>query len=239
MEDFRLSERFMRELKHRAITGLAVVTAVVIGAVALIQTGWRIPRSVEAFVPIIALGLVLTALVGLRSLRRIQTRWTFRIVVTEAGISREQYGLPDVVLRADEIASLSEVPGTGLVVQGDSEGELIEIPEGLEDYERCRELLGRWRQIERPTPRSQLTALFRYLVGVGFLGSLTGLFSSSAPEVVAPLGAVLIASATFLTVSPRKRPATKPRARDELWLIAIVVMLVLLRVAEALGRLGP
>jgi hypothetical protein len=161
------------------------------------------------------------------------------IVVMENAVLREQVELPDVVIRADEIASLSEVPETGLTVEGDAEGELIEIPEGLEDYERCRELLGRWREIERPAPGFQPSALTRFVIGGGLLGSMFGFFSSSSPALVGPLGAVLLAAAAYSVRRLQKRRATAPGARVWLWPMGLFVLFVVLRVARVLGWLGP
>jgi hypothetical protein len=143
---FQLSNAFFQRFYrfHFWLTGALVLLGVCCGVFISWKEKTRIGESLVAST--IVSGL-LGICVHLAYLRRVKQLRSFRIVMTSDSITRVQGGAIDVIVQRDDVRSIFEVPGGGLLIYGSGVSE-ISIPASIAGYDECRSNLSQWRKLE-------------------------------------------------------------------------------------------
>jgi hypothetical protein len=145
-ERFRLRADAMSGMSRRLVRRFALtVAAAALLVVAAFASGLRGEGGGAG--PLLV-GLGLLSLLALWSFRRrtarFRARWaTFTVTLDDGAVARTVEGFPEVRIGRGEVASIGEAPA-GLVVRSRA-GPALVVPREIEQYERIRDALLRWR----------------------------------------------------------------------------------------------
>src|SRR5262249_1056843 len=123
--------------------------------------------------------------------RQMARERTLRIVVSKDQVKRVQQGHDDITIGAPAITRQLLIPGRGLLVYAGRSWPEMTIPETLEEFEDCCNLLRAFRPVE---VRSRRALGLRLAIPVGIVLAMVELAFKRAtdPRLVTVLGAVSV-----------------------------------------------
>lgn len=219
---FVLSPAYFQQLKRTIVwTAVAIAPAsIAVGAL----TGRRTATGWASTIVAGALVTVILAITLYLNYRKQVARWhTFRVAISSDQVIRTQDGYEDVRVTASSISRMVRIPGRGLLIYAGQAQPAIIIPDTLERFDDCCNLIQRFRSIDVRT-----RSLFPRWLGVPALLALLGVYiafeRSTDPRIAVGLGVlivcVLLLAAWRLYGSPDIDRRTKKRFA---WILLLVI----------------
>jgi hypothetical protein len=168
--------------------------------------------------------------------RRRRALDSYRVVLEGDEIIRVQEGLPDLVIRQEEVTEVVEPAGGGLLVHTADPDRVIPAPSGLEGYEELRALLGILKEISPRPPGPAGVALIPGLFPLAAVGGglPVALFSDNRS---AATFAALCAIGGFVWwfCQEQRSPHVDARTRLLSWLFVFAVLTLVVRLFQLWG----
>ena len=221
MYEFAPKEEFFRSQQRRARLDAVpiVLVAVVVETASSSGFGFETGLAIAA---VVALGLMVVMLV-VTPLAAERTRWSgFRIVVHPDAIQAiRRPRSHDITIQEQELVSVQEVSGRGLVLRGRSKHQVIEAPLELDGYAQLRDLVSRWRKPEMVS-FDMMGVTGSWLGAALAIGLLWGLFQSESKVVAlasASIGLVILVAFAW---SVSGNPYALRTQRVVMWALSFV-----------------
>lgn len=227
-EEFRVSEQGIKDIKKKAL-----VKALPIALLALatgLFASWfnsNTEHSIDAIgwsdlmiVPII-LGVL--AFSFFRAFKR-QTKLlkSYRIVLKESVIVREQFDTPTIAIPYDEITSIKKVSSGAMVVQGKSSTESIVVYHYLEGLDRLEAFLSK----TKPITKAKNWPILLPIMVVSALGSMAAVYLSNNKWVVGISGTSLTLFLVYSIYAIRRSKNIDQRIKRSVWWTLLVIFSV-------------
>lgn len=212
------------------VAAAALITSLFVG----VRSGSSMKASI---ISAVSFALILTYLafsIPRKALRCIRKMWdTYELEIGADYLLRRQTDLPDLRLRFDEVRKVEQFPGRYLRVIGNPSLRLIEIPQGIENFEEVLSTISTIMRVQAPhTEPWQKRVL---VMAAGSAGFLTMLWSKSLALVVPlAIGMSVYFVWTFLRI--RRNPNCSRSTRRIAWIYLPFVVVCVLKVLEAIGR---
>lgn len=228
IREFALSEKFYMELRRRLLTQSVPLVILALAAGLYISNRAGSDWLVTAAAAVLLIPIMFVTF--RRNIHLQRENWkTFRIVISDEGVTRVQRGHPDIVIAVREITRLKETLGYGLTVFSSEHHRRIFVPPLLQDYEECKNLLARWRPPELAHSTSA-QAYAPVLAGLATTIALGVVMVSSNPSIVVPVGGLLLlgllASLTYIQLSPHYERRIKRLS----WTVLLVLLPIAARI---------
>jgi hypothetical protein len=159
----------------------------------------------------------------LRMKRRLTKYWaTYDLEIGPDYFLRRQADLPDLRLGFEEVRSVEHVPGRYLRVIGKRTGQVISIPEGIEQFENVLSSVSSVRPIE--LKRLQQWLKYRLFMAAALILFITMLWSTS-PAVVIPLSIMMSAVIVWTFFWIRRNPNLQRRTKIIAWYYLLFLLM--------------
>lgn len=187
---FALSPAYFQRLRRIILfTTIAIIPAAIgIGALSgrRSATGWGSTMFALAIVgPVVAITTYL-------SYKKQVARWqTFRISISSDQVVRTQDGHKEVRLTATSISRIVRIPGRGLLIYAGHVQPAIIIPDTLDRFEDCCNLIQRFRPIDVRT-RSLFSRWLAIPAALALMGIYFNFTRSADPRATIGLGCLIV-----------------------------------------------
>lgn len=239
METYRLLPEGFRQIQQTIITkGIAI-------GLVLMLTGITYTRLVETeddlSLPLIVLPGIATFLGVYLALIIEREGWlSYRLLVGNAIIIRQQARLPDVEIHRSQITSLQEKPGDGLYINTSDNERYIFVSTSLDRYEEVKRFLTRWRALEpfpQPHTFTQLTMLFGNTLAASVIPiSLSLIIFSGSRQIVLPAAFLVSAFVIWHVIELQRNPNIPTDVKHSTtlallggWIITVVIVFYVMK----------
>ena len=173
----------------------------------------------------------------LRMQRRLKRCWeTYDLEIGPDYLLRRQADLTDLRLKFDEVRTVEHVPGRYLRVIGKGAGQVISIPEGIEQFEQVLSVVSSVRPIE--VRRLQQWQKYRLFMAAALILFMTMLWSTS-PAVVIPLSIVMAGLIIWTFFWIRRNPDLRRRTKMIAWFYLLFLLMCGMKFLIAVEDLLP
>ena len=173
----------------------------------------------------------------LRMKRRLKRCWeTYDLEIGPDYFLRRQADLPDLRLSFAEVRSVEHVPGRYLRVIGKRAGQIISIPEGIEQFDLVLGVVSSVRPIE--LRRLQQWQKYRFFMAAGLILFMTMLWSTS-PPVVIPLSIAMAGLILWTFFWIRRNPNLLRSTKIIAWFYLLFLLMCGMKFLIAVEDLLP
>ena len=228
-QEFRLGEAFFQNFRRVTLTRtLPLMLLAGAAGFFMTRTGSDLPAG---FGMATGGAILLMIAYSMRRSYRQQTERLrgFRVLLSAEGLRRNQPGLAEVFLHADQICRVVEYPGRSLTVHGPTPAQLIAIPATIEGFQQIRQILETWCPVEIGTSWS-LAGQAPALSGVATLAALVTVYRSENAAIVTALGVALIGVLAWAFLSLRSNPNLDAKTKRSVWFVLLPMFAVAARV---------
>jgi hypothetical protein len=214
---------------------LIVCTAGMVGSFLLGSRSGAGLKWMISFAVIFGLTLIyLSVFIPRNARQRVRQMWdTYDLEIGANYLLRRQADLPDLRLQFDEVQRVEQSPGRYLLVIGNSRRQVIEIPQGIENFEEILSTVSTISPIQ--APRVDWWRKRVMVMAAGIAGTLATLWSTS-PAIVAPLSFGMSVYFLRAFVRIRRNPNCSPSTRRVAWLYLLFILVCAMKLLEAIGR---
>jgi len=189
-------------------------------------------------------GLAMTAYMAyvafwspIRMKRRLHRCWeTYELEVGPDYFLRRQGGLPDLRLSFDQVRSVEHVPGRYLSVIGIKGGQVISIPEGIDQFDQVLATVSAVKAVE--LRRLQQWQKYRLFMAAALMLYVVMLWSTS-PAIVIPLSITMAALIVWTFFWIRRNPNLLKRTKLVGWLYLLFLLACGMKLLVAIVDLFP
>ncbi|HKV82613.1 MAG TPA: hypothetical protein VJP02_30975 [Candidatus Sulfotelmatobacter sp.] len=173
----------------------------------------------------------------LRMKRRLIKYWgTYDLEMGPDYLLRRQADLPDLRLDFSEVSAVAHVPGRYLRVVGKRGGQVISIPEGIEQFDQVLVAVSSIRPVE--LQRVQEWQKYRIFMAAALIMFVTMLWSTS-PVVVIPLSITMGAVIVWTVFWIRRNPNLRRRTKMIAWFYLLFLLMCGLKLLVAIESILP
>ena len=173
----------------------------------------------------------------LRMQRRLKRCWeTYDLEIGPDYFLRHQADLPDLRLSFDEVRTVEHIPGRYLRVIGKRAGQVISIPEGIEQFEQVLSAVSSVRPIE--VRRLQQWQKYRLFMAAALILFMTMLWSTT-PAVVIPLSIAMAGLIVWTFLWIRRNPNLMRRTKIIAWFYLLFLLMCGLKLLVAIDSFLP
>ncbi len=220
-----LTEEFYPDLRRRVL--LRAVPTLVLG----LGAGWYIAGARTDWIGIVPIAFIALALMPFtfwRTLLRQEKSFrTLRIKIADGLIIKIQTGFPLLAFPLNEITSLQEIPGRGLLVTGRIKSHQIALPPTLEGFAGLRAVLVEHHPItaKRDTQGHVIQLAYAFLS----VASLVIFYRARSPAIVLSMGTLIVGVLVVCFILTQKSPHLDRRAKLAAWTSWLVVISLVIR----------
>jgi hypothetical protein len=173
----------------------------------------------------------------LRMKRRLKRCWeTYDLEIGADYFLRRQADLPDLRLCFAEVRCVEHVPGRYLRLIGRQAGQIISIPEGIEQFEQVLGVVSSVHPIE--VRRLQQWQKYRLFMAAALILFMTMLWSTS-PTVVIPLSITMVGLIVWTFFWIRRNPNLRRRTKAIAWFYLVFILICGMKLLIAVESLLP
>jgi hypothetical protein len=181
--------------------------------------------SYLVILPLILIGA--TVFVWYTINQQIRLLGTYKLIVTETSIVREQSNLPKATIPIEDITNIIKDEERGIVIRGKAEGELILANKYLDDYDQLESLLSAIKPVVVLESKSLFLKYYGFL-SLLVVGLMACLYLSQNKIVTIITGLILVTGLTYAFFMVRNNPSIDPKIKKGTWTWLLLILIILL-----------
>ena len=170
-----------------------------------------------------------------RNLKQHRVNWdTYVLVIEGDTLTTKRDGFPDVVVKANEITSMTEdKQGNIRILTKPNHG--IAIPSAIEQREEVLELLKDFGEVK---PKKAFAALKTLLAALGVVAASVLFFLFDQLWIALPTGVIVLVALIWYFILVRSHPQVAQRTKRAAWIFVFYVLVILGRMYFLLADTG-